>query len=129
MLSLSSIDPEPGKADEAALTCGSQRMKASSAMALSSTLGCLFVITMWGSGGGIGLAVLAPFAIVFGVFTGGFTSMWSQSAYNIAGPDKEQQTMLFSGELKAGSLLNHRTSPRYMCMCMCFNNTCYSDSD
>ncbi|GFZ42751.1 hypothetical protein JCM24511_00469 [Saitozyma sp. JCM 24511] len=73
------------------------RMKASSAMALSSTLGCLFVLTMWGFGGGIGLAVLAPFAVVFGVFTGGFTSMWSQSAYNIAGPDKEQQTMLFSG--------------------------------
>jgi hypothetical protein len=92
-------------------------MKASSAMALSSSLGCLFVLTMWGFGGGIGLAVLAPFAIVFAVFTGGFTSMWSQSAYNIAGPDKEQQTMLFSGEVNAFCFSS--TGPADMCMCSC----------
>ena len=73
-------------------------------MALSSTIGSCLVLTLWGFGGGHGLALLAPFAVLFGVASGGFSSMWSQSAYQIVGPDKEQQTMLVSCE----SIYGHR---------------------
>lgn len=78
-------------------------MSPPTAMALSSSIGCLLVFTMWGFGGTVGLPVFAPFAVLFGVATGGFTAMWSQSAHAIAGPDREQQTMLFSGKYKLDS--------------------------
>ncbi|OCF32335.1 hypothetical protein I316_06003 [Kwoniella heveanensis BCC8398] len=73
------------------------KMRPTTAMALSSILGSILVLTIWGFGGATGLPVLAPFAVLFGLMTGGFTSMWFQTAYNIAGPDKEQQTLLVSG--------------------------------
>ncbi|KAK8864113.1 hypothetical protein IAR55_001359 [Kwoniella newhampshirensis] len=73
------------------------RMRPASAMAISSLTGCILVLTLWGCGGDIGMAMFTPFAVTFGLATGGFSSMWSQSAYAVAGPDKERQTMLFSG--------------------------------
>ncbi|WVQ94590.1 hypothetical protein IAU59_001670 [Kwoniella sp. CBS 9459] len=73
------------------------KMRPTTAMALSSILGSVLVLTIWGIGGATGLPVLAPFAVLFGLATGGFTSMWFQSSYNIAGPDKEQQTLLVAG--------------------------------
>jgi hypothetical protein len=42
--------------------------------------------------------MLVPFAVLFGVASGGFTSMWSQSAVQIVGHDREQQILLVSGE-------------------------------
>ncbi|KAJ9114755.1 hypothetical protein QFC22_005631 [Naganishia vaughanmartiniae] len=73
------------------------RMKPSNAMAISSMLGCIAVVTLWGFGGQVGLPLLAPFAIVFGLAAGGFSSMWSQSAHALAGPNKELQTLLVAG--------------------------------
>ncbi|ODO08398.1 hypothetical protein L198_00126 [Cryptococcus wingfieldii CBS 7118] len=73
------------------------RMKPAAAMAISSSLGALFVLTLWGFGGNQGLPVLAPFAILFGLAAGGFCSMWFQNAGDIAGPDKEQQSLLSAG--------------------------------
>lgn len=73
-------------------------MKPSNAMAISSMLGCIAVVTLWGFGGQVGLPLLAPFAIVFGLAAGGFSSMWSQSAHALAGPNKELQTLLVAGE-------------------------------
>ncbi|ODN72808.1 hypothetical protein, variant [Cryptococcus amylolentus CBS 6039] len=73
------------------------RMKPPSAMAISSSLGALLVFTLWGFGGNQGLPVLMPFAICFGLAAGGFCSMWFQNAGNIAGPDKEQQSLLSAG--------------------------------
>ncbi|KAJ9098313.1 hypothetical protein QFC19_006437 [Naganishia cerealis] len=73
------------------------RMKPSNAMAISSLLGCIIVVTLWGFGGQVGLPLLAPFAIAFGLAAGGFSSMWSQSAHALAGPNKELQTLLVSG--------------------------------
>ena len=55
-------------------------------------------MTMWGVGGGAGLAVLVPFAIAFGLSTGGYSSMWSQTAHGIVGRDGEKQTLLLSGK-------------------------------
>ncbi|KAL7419885.1 hypothetical protein Q5752_005801 [Cryptotrichosporon argae] len=81
----------------AALLAAFNRMQPSLAMAYSSILGCVFVLAVWGVGGVIGLAVLAPFAIGFALFTSGYTSMWSRVAHRLAGPDKEEQTMLFAG--------------------------------
>lgn len=75
-----------------------QRMKPATAMAISSGIGCLLVVTLWGFGGEVGLPLLAPFAITFGLAAGGFSSMWSQCAHGIAGPDKELQTLLVAGE-------------------------------
>jgi hypothetical protein len=69
-------------------------------MSISSITGSILVLTLWGFGGGIGLPVFAPFAIAFGLAAGGFSSMWSQSAHAIAGPDKEKQTMLISGQYR-----------------------------
>lgn len=67
-------------------------------MTISSLTGCVLVLTLWGFGGSVGLAVFAPFAIMFGLAAGGFSSMWSQCAHAIAGgPDKEVQTLLVSG--------------------------------
>ncbi|GHJ88134.1 hypothetical protein NliqN6_4536 [Naganishia liquefaciens] len=73
------------------------RMRPATAMAISSTIGCVLVVTLWGFGGEVGLPLLAPFAITFGLAAGGFSSMWSQSAHGIAGPDKELQTLLVAG--------------------------------
>lgn len=67
-------------------------------MAISSSIGCVLVITLCGFGGEVGLPLLAPFAITFGLAAGGFSSMWSQSAHGIAGPDKELQTLLVAGK-------------------------------
>jgi hypothetical protein len=69
-------------------------------MAISSMLGCIAVVTLWGFGGQVGLPLLAPFAIVFGLAAGGFSSMWSQSAHALAGPNKELQTLLVAGEFR-----------------------------
>jgi MFS family permease len=77
---------------------GFQRIRPSSAMALSSAIGSLIVLTLWGFAGGHGLSMLVPFSVLFGVASGGFSSMWSQSAYQIVGNDKEQLMMLISGE-------------------------------
>ena len=71
------------------------------AMALSSALGSCLVLTLWGFGGSHGIALLVPFAVLFGIASGGFSSMWSQSACSIVGHDKEQQTMLVSGQSNA----------------------------
>ncbi|KAG7527466.1 hypothetical protein FFLO_06903 [Filobasidium floriforme] len=73
------------------------RMRPAMAMALSSALGSCLVLTLWGFGGSHGIALLVPFAVLFGIASGGFSSMWSQSACSIVGHDKEQQTMLVSG--------------------------------
>jgi len=75
-----------------------QRMQPSTAMATSSGIGCMLVLTLWGFGGRYGVGMLVPFAVLFGVASGGFTSMWSQSAVQIVGHDKEQQILLVSGE-------------------------------
>ena len=74
-------------------------------MAISSTIGCVLVVTLWGFGGEVGLPLLAPFAITFGLAAGGFSSMWSQSAHGIAGPDKELQTLLVAGKPESCVLL------------------------
>lgn len=71
------------------------------AMALSSALGSCLALTLWGFGGSHGIALLVPFAMLFGIASGGFSSMWSQSACSIVGHDKEQQTMLVSGQSDA----------------------------
>ncbi|KAJ9099348.1 hypothetical protein QFC20_005749 [Naganishia adeliensis] len=73
------------------------RMKPATAMAISSSIGCILVVTLWGFGGEVGLPLLAPFAITFGLAAGGCSSMWSQCAHGIAGPDKELQTLLVAG--------------------------------
>ncbi|KAK4686182.1 hypothetical protein P7C73_g3947, partial [Tremellales sp. Uapishka_1] len=75
----------------------SDKMRPANAMFLSSITGCVFAFTMWGFGGIVGVPLLAPFAICFGLAAGGFTSMWSQSASAMAGVDKEQSTLLFAG--------------------------------
>jgi hypothetical protein len=75
-------------------------MRPATAMALSSALGSCIVLTLWGFGGGHGVAMLVPFAVLFGIASGGFSSMWSQSAYSIVGHDKEQQTMLVSSQFR-----------------------------
>jgi len=76
-------------------------------MATSSGIGCMLVLTLWGFGGRYGVAMLVPFAVLFGVASGGFTSMWSQSAVQIVGHDKEQQILLVSGE-KSRFILGNR---------------------
>lgn len=76
-------------------------MQPSYAMALSSTAGSCCVLTLWGFGARYGLAMFIPFAIAFGTLAGGFTAMWSQCASRIAGPDKEKQTLLISGECQS----------------------------
>ncbi|WWC65665.1 uncharacterized protein I303_108286 [Kwoniella dejecticola CBS 10117] len=77
------------------------KIKPSLAMSLSSGLGTLFVLFLWGfSTDSLGIKVLMPFAIVFGLSTGGFSSMWSQCAHELAGDggvDKEKQSLLWSG--------------------------------
>ncbi|WVQ73405.1 hypothetical protein IAR50_002977 [Cryptococcus sp. DSM 104548] len=73
------------------------KMKPAQAMAISSLLGTVFALTFWGIGGSKGISLLAPFAILFGLATGGFTAMWFQSAHDIAGPDKERQSLLSTG--------------------------------
>jgi hypothetical protein len=50
--------------------------------------------------------------------------MWSQSAYNIAGPDKEQQTMLFSGGFNAVSLLLLQNQPTVRVLYEYCTSTC-----
>ncbi|WVR09277.1 hypothetical protein IAU60_006342 [Kwoniella sp. DSM 27419] len=81
-------------AEGAGLVAAFNRMKPSSAMALSSLIGSVFVLTLWGFGGNQGMPVLTPFAIAFGLATGGLTSMWFQSAHDIAGADGTKQTLL-----------------------------------
>ncbi|TYJ58332.1 hypothetical protein B9479_000878 [Cryptococcus floricola] len=73
------------------------KMRPAQAMAISSVLGTILTLTFWGIGGSKGISLLAPFAILFGLATGGFTSMWFQGAHDIAGPDQGRQSLLSVG--------------------------------
>ncbi|ODO10431.1 hypothetical protein I350_01026 [Cryptococcus amylolentus CBS 6273] len=73
------------------------KMRPAQAMAISSVLGTILTLTFWGIGGSKGISLLAPFAILFGLATGGFPSMWFQGAHDIAGPDQGRQSLLSVG--------------------------------
>ncbi|WWC93027.1 uncharacterized protein L201_007991 [Kwoniella dendrophila CBS 6074] len=77
------------------------RISPSLAMSFSSGLGLILVLFLWGFNQDyLGIKVLMPFAISFGLITGGFSSMWSQSAHELLGDqslDKEKMSLLWSG--------------------------------
>ncbi|WWC93037.1 uncharacterized protein L201_008001 [Kwoniella dendrophila CBS 6074] len=77
------------------------KMNPTLAMSLSSGLGSVLVLFLWGFNQDyLGIKVLMPFSILFGLITGGFSSMWSQCSYELAGDkglDKEKQSLLWSG--------------------------------
>ncbi|ODO08399.1 hypothetical protein L198_00127 [Cryptococcus wingfieldii CBS 7118] len=97
VLFLPRFSDTPNGAQGAGLLAAFNRMKPPFAMAICSSLGVLLVFTLWGFGGNQGLPVLMPFAICFGLPASGFCSMWFQNAGDIAGPDKEQQSLLSAG--------------------------------